>query len=398
MYSRLSSFQTLTYITLGVCALSGGFLFLTGSHVPKYVIWLLCLLIFIHPEFRKQTSPQVLVNSYKDFIIPWLPWYFSILILVCFFNGVPESQDMFNAFLILSCIYLALSTLQLTRQLVIIALAFSLLLSTSAIDIQMLTVGFIDGNDVISVNKNKVLGVTSTLTVCCFGSLLLEPNVYGKKTKLLIILSTITSLCSIILTEVRTAIIPFIVLVPYIYLFGKKNIKSVSIAILIPVILLVLSFLTGRMQQGISDLQEYQAGNSYSSWGIRLELWKLALRAFWDAPFIGWGHEPFAEMIKAGHEFGVEGFKVYHFHNDFFNALTAGGLLEVVCWFATIALMIKKNYKDHAVICLLIGYLSVGLTERYWFHRITLFAFVAIWALLNAAKLKCVTPTENNAN
>ena len=84
--------------------------------------------------------------------------------------------------------------------------------------------------------------------------------------------------------------------------------------------------------------------------------------------------------------FGVKGFRIYHFHNDFLNALTAGGLFEVFCWLTTIVLMLRKSLRDPASLCLLVGFLSVGLTERYWFHRLTLFSFVTIWSLLYLSK------------
>ena len=88
-------------------------------------------------------------------------------------------------------------------------------------------------------------------------------------------------------------------------------------------------------------------------------------------------------MVAAGHTIGIPNFtKLYHFHNDFFNALTAGGLFEVICWFSTLFLMARKSRNDPASLCLLLGVLSAGLVERYWFHRITLFAFVTLWTLL----------------
>lgn len=397
MLNQPRALQISAMITLVVSALCGGFLFLTGSHIPKYVILLLCLITCCLSYCSNHDTFKSVFQPFRDFLLPWCPWYFSVIVLMAFFQGVPEGKQFFNALLIMSSIFIALSSVNLKREVVIVCLATALLLSTVAIDIQMLTVGFI-GNDVIGTNKNKVLGITSALTASCLGSLLLGNNEYSNKTKLLIVLSSVTSFAAIILAEVRTAIIPFLVLIPIICYAKRKNKVAISVVIAFALLLVSLSFLTGRMQEGLADLQAYSSGNSNSSWGIRLELWKLALNAFWDAPLFGWGQDPFGSMMDAGYTFGVKGFRIYHFHNDFLNALTAGGLFEVFCWLTTIVLMLRKSLRDPASLCLLVGFLSVGLTERYWFHRLTLFSFVTIWTLLYLSKPQKTQSVTNIAS
>lgn len=387
MSKQPRALQISATLTLVVSALCGGFLFLTGSHIPKYVILFLCLITCCLSYCNNHNTFKSVFQPFKDFLLPWCPWYFSVIVLMLFFQGVPEGKEFFNALLIMSCIFIALYSIDIKREAVIVCLALTLFLSTLAIDIQMLTVGFM-GADVIGTNKNKVLGITSALTVSCLGSLLLGNNDYSKKTKILIVISSLTSFAAIILAEVRTAIIPFLTLIPLICYTKRKNKVAISVSIAFALVLVSLSFLTGRMQEGLADLQAYSSGNSNSSWGIRLELWKLALRAFWDAPIFGWGADAFNSMMSAGHTFAVKEFRVLHFHNDFLNALTAGGLFEVICWLTTIVLLFRKSLKDPASLCLLIGILSVGITERYWFHRITLFAFVTIWALLYISRPK----------
>lgn len=376
-YSKLATF------TLLICALCGGFFFLTGSHIPKYVVLVLCFLTILASYIiHKAPDLNSYTRSYIEFFTPWAPWYFSVIVLVLFFDGVPESSEFFNALLIMLFIFGAMYPQQFSRTKVITYLSIALILVSLAIDIQILTYGF-DGSSVIGTNRNKVLGITSALTLCCFGTLIFEEEKYNRNCKFLLIVSIIVSISAIILSEVRTAIIPFLALIPFVCYFKRSNKKIIAYAILVPIFLLLMSFLMGRMQQGITDLQQYQTGVAYTSWGIRLELWKLAINAFGDAPFFGYGEDPYKGMVAAGHTIVFPNVtKIQHFHNDFFNALTAGGLFEVICWLSTLFLMAKKSRNDPASLCLLLGVLSAGLVERYWFHRITLFAFVTLWTLL----------------
>lgn len=370
--------------TLGVCALSAGFLFLTGSHVPKYLIFVLCLLTFIFNKQENKSANSCLFRSGLEFFIPWFPLLLSTAILVVFFQGIPASQDIFNAFLLMIFIFGAFCTKHYSRNLILTCLAIALFVASLCIDIQILLNGL--HNEVIGTNKNKVLTLTSVLTVCCLGALFSEGQSLDKKTKWLIGISVLVSISAIILAQVRTGILPFLAVVPFICYFNRKNKTAISVTVVLAVVLLSLSFLTGRMQQGFVDLQKYSAGNSVSSWGIRLELWEFALRGFEGAPFFGWGSDPYAAMTNAGYVLGIKIEKLYHFHNDFINMLATGGLFGVLGWLSTVALLAKKSLKDPASLCLLVGSLAVGLTEQFWFNRTTLFSLVTIWTLLYVSR------------
>ena len=373
-------------LTLLACAISAGFLFLTGSHIPKYVILILCFLTFCFFIKTTQGNIKNLCIATKEFFAPWCPWFFSIIVLVLFFNGVPEYKESLNALLLMFSVFFALYPQRFNRAKVISYLAFSILLASVCINIQIVTLGFVDGPNVIGTNKNKVLGVMSVLTSCCIGALIFEGSSYSNRVKLLIIASTISSLIAIILSEVRTAILPFLAMTPIICILFKKNKRALISILGIAILLLFLSFATGRMQQGVVDLQEYTSGNANTSWGIRLELWKLACKAFFDSPLVGWGAQPYQAMVEAGHGVCFENFRVYHFHSDYFNILAVGGLFGIISWFFTIFFLVKQNLKDPTILCFIIGFLAVGLTEVYWFTRITLFALVTTWTLLYISK------------
>lgn len=379
----MSSLEKLAHLTAFICTFCASFLFLTGSHIPKYLILVFCLALVISFALKKDFHFKDFIEPYLDFISPWLPWFASILILSLFFHGVPQSKEFFNALLLMSVIFIALNFSQISRRYVILCLSVSLLIVSVLISTQVLMSGFGEGATVIGTNKNKVLGVTSILTISCLSSLLLEGKLYGNKEKSLLICTVVLSLAAIIIAEVRTAILPFLVLIPLLLVYQKKGRgKSIATVFIIVSALLALSFMTGRMQQGIMDLQQYSQGNSNSSWGIRIELWKLALSAFHDAPFFGWGSEPFDSIVNAGHVFNVKNFHPLHFHSDFLNALTIGGLFEVIFWLTSIILLFIKSRKDPASVCTLAALMAACMTDRYWFQRTTLFAFVTFWTLL----------------
>lgn len=381
MLSKFSALQISVIITLIISALSGGFLFATGSHIPKYLIFASSLITIILAVGAKTNCQYFNWKNIRDFFIPWLPWYCSTLILVCFFSGVPAYKEILNSLLLLICLFFSLYAKRITREQVIACLSIALLVMTLSINFQVLSVGDVS-NDVIGTNKNKVLTVASALTVCFIGSFLFDSKKYSYKTKILIIASIISSVVAIILAEVRTAILPFLALIPVVLYLYKGNKTVVLIFIISALLLLGLSFLTGRMQQGIVDLQNYSHGNANSSWGIRLELWKFVLQSFPDSPFFGWGENPLNAMLEAGHTIGIKITKYYHFHNDFLNWLAIGGLFGIVGWLSTVGLLAKQAFKDPASLFFLIGCLAVGLTEQFWFQRTTLFSCVTIWTLL----------------
>ena len=138
MHLTVSNYSRLATFTLLICALCGGFLFLTGSHIPKYIVLVFCFLTIIASYIIKK-APDIhsYTRSYIEFFTPWIPWYFSVIVLVLFFKGIPESSEYFNAFLIMFFIFGALSTQRFSRTHVITYLAIALILVSLAVDIQI---------------------------------------------------------------------------------------------------------------------------------------------------------------------------------------------------------------------------------------------------------------------
>lgn len=371
---RVKSF--LPWVVFFVTISSACLLFLLGIHFAKYLIFIFSILSIVF-VLDKETF-QESVKRISIFLTPWLFWFVSLFVL-SLVHGADGYSYGYNALLIMILVFLALQPIHLSRNLLLKTIALFLFFMSIAIIIHVLTIGFIDSS-VYSVNKNKVAGVVTFLSICCFSSLIFEKNIFTFKEQIVIAASVLTSLLCIVLLEARTALLAYFALVLVVCL-GKKF-KVALLVLIISCIMVALFSATGRIQQGISDLQNFQDGNSRTSWGIRLELWKFALVGFCDSPIYGWGSKAFDSLVDNGYVFGVPDYFRTHFHSDFFQTLVGGGVIGIVGWIGTLILLVRQSWKDFTKLALLASILAMGLTDRYWSHWITFYPFVSLWVLL----------------
>ncbi|NRR29069.1 O-antigen ligase family protein [Oxalobacteraceae bacterium] len=191
--------------------------------------------------------------------------------------------------------------------------------------------------------------------------------------------------------------------------------------------LLLLSFVipqTGarlRLEQGISDVEEYfNGGSSYSNVGVRFELWKAAGLLIERHPWAGASaprvKAELAELAAAGK---IDPFvlKIEHFHNDIMQALVYGGVAGLLAWGATLlapALFFWRRLRRPdgasnaqiatalAGLMLVSGYFCFGLTEViFWSVRSTMFyalmLFLLIGMCLNTGPLQTPSSTQSGA-
>lgn len=391
--SILNSAQRIKYLlpwaVFSVTICSACLLFLLGIHFAKYLIFIFSILSIVF-VLDKETF-QESVKRISIFLTPWLFWFVSLLVL-SLVHGADGYSYGYNALLIMILVFLALQPIHLSRNLLLKTIALFLFFMSIAIIIHVLTIGFIDSG-VYSVNKNKVAGVVTFLSICCFSSLIFEKNIFAFKEQIVIATSVLTSLLCIVLLEARTALLAYFALVLVVCL-GKKF-KVALLVLLISCIMVALFSATGRIQQGISDLKNFQDGNSYTSWGIRLELWKFALIGFCDSPLYGWGSKAFDALVDNGYVFGVQNYFRTHFHNDFFQTLVGGGLIGVTGWIGTLILLIRQSWSDFTKLALLASILAMGLADRYWSHWITFYPFISLWVLLYLSEGQEENRTKN---
>ncbi|KPA53553.1 ligase [Photobacterium leiognathi subsp. mandapamensis] len=139
--------------------------------------------------------------------------------------------------------------------------------------------------------------------------------------------------------------------------FISKKVTIVTIIILGTGLVLLSQNqeITKRIDSATYDLTQYQAGNEYTSLGIRLELWKSAIYTTEQHPIIGsgyqgrevlrekWAHEGLvnAEVIKS--------FLDSHSHNQFLEDLSVRGVIGLTALLAIFIIPLSIFVKNHRI-------------------------------------------------
>ncbi|WP_318439594.1 O-antigen ligase family protein [Photobacterium leiognathi] len=112
---------------------------------------------------------------------------------------------------------------------------------------------------------------------------------------------------------------------------------------------------TKRIDSATYDLTQYQAGNEYTSLGIRLELWKSAIYTTDQHPIIGAGYQG-REVLreKWAHEGLVnaqviKNFLDSHSHNQFLEDLSVRGVIGLTALLAIFIIPLSIFVKNHSI-------------------------------------------------
>ena len=139
-----------------------------------------------------------------------------------------------------------------------------------------------------------------------------------------------------------------------------------------------------RIDDTVRELRQYDVGNSQTSAGARLQMWKGAVLMFQDHPLLGVGPANFSDGLNRlieRHEIDPSARDFGHAHNDMLNALATGGLLgglslllmygAPLLFFSRVARRGDAN-KPVALagIMLVVGYLLFGLTQAMFSHHL----------------------------
>jgi O-antigen ligase len=176
----------------------------------------------------------------------------------------------------------------------------------------------------------------------------------------------------------------------------RKGLALAALALLVSTYFIPQTGARGRIDQGISDVQQYiGGGETYTNVGIRFELWRSAAQVIALHPLLGAsGATVKAEMeqlVKEGkaHPYVLD---FEHFHNDILQALVFGGVLGLMVWGMTLLLpflfflkqMGKGGLNAPALggMLLVLSYFSFGLTEViFWSMRSSLFYAMMLFLL-----------------
>lgn len=352
----------------------------------KYCLFISTLLSII---FSTQTlKSRYFFENLRDVILPWLPWVVSTFILI-FVHGTKNLTQYLNAVLLVILIFSALYSVNLKRKTILLIFAFCLLLFDLVIGTHILQNG--PTGNLVGTNRNELMAILTFINVGLASHFVIaiHRKKIDKSECIVLGLTVLFTLIITIMTEVRNAILAYGSCACVFLVFGKNETKKYGLYFgLVFIALIFLSFATGRMQQGIQDIQQFQQGNSYSSWGLRIEMWRMVIRGLEQAPLFGWGNDAPNAMEGAGITFPIKTWRMNHFHSDFFIALATGGITMAFGWVTSMVCLIKSGIKDIPRVCVLASILSTGLVEQNMFEQAMLFPFVIFWALL------CVTDTS----
>lgn len=156
-----------------------------------------------------------------------------------------------------------------------------------------------------------------------------------------------------------------------------------------------------RVDSAVAETHEYfKSGNSDTSSGARLEMWRMGLMIAPEHPWIGWGKAGYmqrdAELIESGAVGAVTGLHS-HLHNEYLDALVKRGVPGLA---ATLALFLiplvlfsrrvrhpEPQARHYAIggVLLCLSYIVFGLTQAFLTHNngvmILVFMLAILWAM-----------------
>jgi len=211
-------------------------------------------------------------------------------------------------------------------------------------------------------------------------------QVFNEKPKEQIItfIATVAGVVAIFLSGSRGSWLSFIILsIAFIFLVYKpflmgNKINKLFLVLFFSVLFGFISTQTDAGKKIISavvNIQNWDNGDqTYTSSGIRMEMWKSSLEAAKNSPWFGYGYRNSNKEVSKyvdSHSHTIAAFT--HLHNEYLTNLLAGGLLGLVSLlgmlFVPMVFFYKnlKNQKTYyyasAGILLCIGYTTFGFTH-----------------------------------
>lgn len=158
-----------------------------------------------------------------------------------------------------------------------------------------------------------------------------------------------------------------------------------------------------RVDAVFNDIERYQAGDSYSSVGLRFDMWLSSFYLASESPLLGEGQYGSRVIRNELAEQGIihpQAAQFDHLHNEYLTALGFQGLVGVICLLAVYLVPLKlfmsyvKKYRDnwdvksYAIAGALVPmcYMDFALTQSMFSHNIGVMLYVFLilffWAAL----------------
>jgi O-antigen ligase len=177
----------------------------------------------------------------------------------------------------------------------------------------------------------------------------------------------------------------------------RKGLALLGLGLLVSSYFIPQTGARDRLDQGISDVRQYVDGEQrFTSVGVRIELWRTALRVIERHPILGASEPDVKRQLQAMVATGRSQpfvLQFEHFHNDILQQLVYGGVVGLLAWLATLLvpfLFFLRQVRHPAVaapalagMLLTLSYFSFGLTEViFWSVRASMFYVLMLFVLI----------------
>lgn len=176
----------------------------------------------------------------------------------------------------------------------------------------------------------------------------------------------------------------------------RKGLALLGLGLLVSTYFIPQTGARDRLDQGISDVRQYVDGEQrYTNVGVRIELWRTALRVIERSPLVGASEPKVKRQLEAMVASGQSRpfvLQFEHFHNDILQQLVYGGVIGLLAWLSTLVVpflfflrqMRRPGLAAPALagMLLTLSYFSFGLTEViFWSVRSAMFYALMLFVL-----------------
>ncbi|WP_100268397.1 O-antigen ligase family protein [Vibrio fluvialis] len=355
-------------------------------------------------SFRKRLKCTLIDNLRQPFHI--LIWVFTLFIFVqSFLHGVSSRE--IRALLCLSVIalYFPFRAIKPVYYQAIIALGCITIFANS-----------IYFNIVLGLRRES--GVINSIPYASISALLgllslhVALSTKSTKTKFLFGVFAILPVISLVLTESRGVWLAFACALFVLFLnkfrFTFKKVALLLILLSSVVFMLSGSFIEQRIEQTRYEFEQIQKGNMNTSIGLRVQMWRAAVKLAEGNWLLGLGNEHFEklELLYKQNKVSKALYDYHppHYHNQFIDSVVKSGLIGLSFLLLLLVLPLylvrhsNKNLKN-VVISVVMLYAIMGLTDAPFYNGQTFILYVlTMLVLLNSASQPSAQITDGSSD
>lgn len=153
-----------------------------------------------------------------------------------------------------------------------------------------------------------------------------------------LIICTIINVIAVYYSGMRSAMLGFIIAVPFLFYFINKK-KFIKVSIISGAILALIVFLT--FSQIIKSRQFLQVDNPSNN--MRISMWKKSIEAFVEKPIFRHGYLSKNDKYLAADSYGAETIPLHIAHSSYFQILKDLGIFGIIS-FVTLLVFWFRNY------------------------------------------------------